>query len=46
MALVFQKPAKVCRIGTHPFHFAEHVNALRGLAGQAVSFNSTALCLR
>jgi 60 kDa SS-A/Ro ribonucleoprotein len=22
--------AKVCRIGTHLFHFAEYVNALRG----------------
>ena len=30
MALVFQNPAKVCRIGTHLFHFAEYVNALRG----------------
>src|SRR2546429_1687510 len=28
--LAFQNLAKVCRIGTHLFHFAEHVNALRG----------------
>ena len=29
-ALAFQKLGKVCRIGTHLFHFAEYVNALRG----------------
>src|SRR2546427_10259510 len=29
-ALAFQDLSKVCRIGTHLFHFAEHVNALRG----------------
>jgi 60 kDa SS-A/Ro ribonucleoprotein len=29
-ALTFQNLAKVCRIGTHLFHFAEYVNALRG----------------
>jgi 60 kDa SS-A/Ro ribonucleoprotein len=29
-ALAFQNLAKVCRIGTHLFHFAEYVNALRG----------------
>ena len=29
-ALAFQNLAKVCRIGTHLFHFAEFVNALRG----------------
>ena len=29
-ALAFQSLAKVCRIGTHLFHFAEYVNALRG----------------
>jgi 60 kDa SS-A/Ro ribonucleoprotein len=29
-ALVFQNLSKVCRIGTHLFHFAEYVNALRG----------------
>src|SRR6516225_9347090 len=29
-ALAFQKLAQVCRIGTHLFHFAEYVNALRG----------------
>jgi 60 kDa SS-A/Ro ribonucleoprotein len=28
--LAFQNLAKVCRIGTHLFHFAEYVNALRG----------------
>jgi 60 kDa SS-A/Ro ribonucleoprotein len=28
-ALGFQNLAKVCRIGTHLFHFAEYVNALR-----------------
>jgi 60 kDa SS-A/Ro ribonucleoprotein len=28
--LAFQKLGKVCRIGTHLFHFAEYVNALRG----------------
>jgi 60 kDa SS-A/Ro ribonucleoprotein len=29
-ALAFQNLGKVCRIGTHLFHFAEYVNALRG----------------
>jgi 60 kDa SS-A/Ro ribonucleoprotein len=29
-ALTFQNLAKVCRTGTHLFHFAEYVNALRG----------------
>jgi 60 kDa SS-A/Ro ribonucleoprotein len=29
-ALAFQSLRKVCRIGTHLFHFAEYVNALRG----------------
>ncbi len=29
-ALAFQSLAKVCRTGTHLFHFAEYVNALRG----------------
>jgi 60 kDa SS-A/Ro ribonucleoprotein len=29
-ALAFQNLAKVCRIATHLFHFAEYVNALRG----------------
>jgi 60 kDa SS-A/Ro ribonucleoprotein len=29
-ALAFQNLVKVCRIGTHLFHFAEYVNALRG----------------
>src|SRR5216117_2780844 len=29
-ALAFQHLGKVCRIGTHLFHFAEYVNALRG----------------
>ena len=29
-ALAFQNLAKVCRIGTHLFQFAEYVNALRG----------------
>src|SRR6185369_7714416 len=29
-ALAFKKLGKVCRIGTHLFHFAEYVNALRG----------------
>ena len=29
-ALAFQSLNKVCRIGTHLFHFAEYVNALRG----------------
>jgi len=29
-ALAFQNLAKVCRIGTHLFHFAQYVNALRG----------------
>jgi len=29
-ALAFQNLGKVCRIGTHMFHFAEYVNALRG----------------
>ena len=29
-ALAFQNLGKVCRIGTHFFHFAEYVNALRG----------------
>ena len=29
-ALAFQNLAKVCRIGTHLFHFSEYVNALRG----------------
>ena len=29
-ALAFQILGKVCRIGTHLFHFAEYVNALRG----------------
>src|SRR5947208_11610329 len=29
-ALAFQNLGKVCRIGTHLFHFAESVNALRG----------------
>ncbi|HTI98840.1 MAG TPA: TROVE domain-containing protein [Dongiaceae bacterium] len=29
-ALAFQRLGKVCRIGTHLFHFAEYVNALRG----------------
>jgi 60 kDa SS-A/Ro ribonucleoprotein len=29
-ALAFQNLAKACRIGTHLFHFAEYVNALRG----------------
>ncbi len=29
-ALAFQNLAKVCRIGTHLFDFAEYVNALRG----------------
>jgi 60 kDa SS-A/Ro ribonucleoprotein len=28
-ALAFQNLAKVCRIGTHLFHFAGYVNALR-----------------
>src|SRR6267143_1518105 len=28
--LAFQNLNKVCRIGTHLFHFAEYVNALRG----------------
>src|SRR5580704_16922650 len=29
-ALAFKNLAKVCRIGTHLFHFAQYVNALRG----------------
>src|SRR6266516_3346327 len=29
-SLAFQQLGKVCRIGTHLFHFAEYVNALRG----------------
>lgn len=29
-ALAFQSLDRVCRIGTHLFHFAEYVNALRG----------------
>lgn len=29
-ALAFQSLSNVCRIGTHLFHFAEYVNALRG----------------
>ncbi len=29
-ALAFQSLGKVCRTGTHLFHFAEYVNALRG----------------
>jgi 60 kDa SS-A/Ro ribonucleoprotein len=29
-ALAFQNLNKVCRIGTHLFHFAEYVNAMRG----------------
>jgi len=29
-ALAYQNLPKVCRIGTHLFHFAEYVNALRG----------------
>src|SRR5213078_4492984 len=29
-ALAFKNLGKVCRIGTHLFHFAEYVNALRG----------------
>jgi len=29
-ALAFQNLGKVCRIGTHLFHFAAYVNALRG----------------
>jgi len=29
-AMAFQNLSKVCRIGTHLFHFAEYVNALRG----------------
>jgi 60 kDa SS-A/Ro ribonucleoprotein len=29
-ALAFQNLGKVCRTGTHLFHFAEYVNALRG----------------
>ena len=29
-ALAFQNLGRVCRIGTHLFHFAEYVNALRG----------------
>ena len=29
-ALAFQQLGKVCRNGTHLFHFAEYVNALRG----------------
>jgi 60 kDa SS-A/Ro ribonucleoprotein len=29
-ALAFRNLGKVCRIGTHVFHFAEYVNALRG----------------
>ena len=29
-ALALQNLGKVCRIGTHLFHFAEYVNALRG----------------
>jgi 60 kDa SS-A/Ro ribonucleoprotein len=29
-ALALQNLAKVCRIVTHLFHFAEYVNALRG----------------
>lgn len=29
-ALAFQNLGKVCRIGTHMFHFAEYVNAMRG----------------
>ena len=29
-ALAFQNLSKVCRIGTHLFHFAGYVNALRG----------------
>jgi 60 kDa SS-A/Ro ribonucleoprotein len=29
-ALAFQNLGEVCRIGTHVFHFAEYVNALRG----------------
>ena len=29
-ALAFENLGKVCRIGTHLFHFAEYVNALRG----------------
>jgi 60 kDa SS-A/Ro ribonucleoprotein len=29
-ALAFQNLGKVCRIGTHLFHFAEYVNAMRG----------------
>lgn len=33
-ALAFQNLGKVCRIGTHLFHFAEFVNVLRGLAEQ------------
>ena len=31
-ALAFQNLGQVCRIGTHLFHFAEYVNALRGCA--------------
>jgi 60 kDa SS-A/Ro ribonucleoprotein len=29
-ALAFQSLGRVCRIGTHLFHFAQYVNALRG----------------
>jgi Uncharacterized protein containing a von Willebrand factor type A (vWA) domain len=29
-ALAFKNLGKICRIGTHLFHFAEYVNALRG----------------
>src|ERR1700747_2239441 len=29
-ALTFQSLSKVCRIGTHLFHFTQYVNALRG----------------
>jgi 60 kDa SS-A/Ro ribonucleoprotein len=29
-SLAFQNLGKVCRIGTHRFHFAEYVNARRG----------------
>jgi 60 kDa SS-A/Ro ribonucleoprotein len=29
-AMAFQNLGKVCRIGTHLFHFAEYVNAMRG----------------
>jgi 60 kDa SS-A/Ro ribonucleoprotein len=46
-ALAFQNLAKVCRIGTHLFHFAEYVNALRGWGRglrNAVALHHAVLC--